>query len=135
MTKSVNSNKSSAEKFSKFVDSPLVYVIAVISAIAFYVDFSRGSDSIVYTSMMFVRETLIDLGYKGLRTTVKEMINFESDYMKWTVCTIAVILNIALMVLGWRFINGHGKKQEAYIPSSGETKSFTTRLSPEAYEF
>ena len=60
------------------MESPFAYLIAVIAAIAVFVNFNRSDDSIVRISLMSTREALLELGYKGLRATLMEAIDFES---------------------------------------------------------
>lgn len=49
--KSASSNQSSSECW-KFLNSPFVYLVMTVFAAAFFYDFTKGEDSIVYSGVM-----------------------------------------------------------------------------------
>ena len=88
MTKSVQSNSSNkqksaapSKKFIEFKDiksEQLVYVFAVITSLAVFLDYNRGEASIVEASYMKVRGFLLELGYNGFIATIQQALDFES---------------------------------------------------------
>ena len=153
MTRSVNSRssagvaRSSAPRkndkqtslSSQMLDSPLIYVIAAALAISVFLDFGRGQQSIVNSSYMSVRAALIEFGEKGLRASLIDLINVDSQPVQWAIAVSAIVMNIIMLRYLWNWINDSqmdGLDQDSQrVPTAEETKAFTTRLTPEQYEF
>ena len=55
---------------------------------------------------------------------------------RWAFAVTALVAMLAVNVYLWNWINTEGGKHKATVElSATETKAFTTRLTPEAYEF
>ena len=65
------------------------------------------------------------------------LIDLESEQTRWALAVTALVLFFASNVYIWNWINSEGGKGAAKIEptSAADTKAFTTRLTPEAYEF
>lgn len=109
--------------FWDFIESPLAYVMAVILAISMFIDYNRGAQSIVNSSMMSIRQVLIDLGDKGLRASLGEFIDIESKSVQWTIAIVALVVNVFTLHKLWLWINNYGVHEGdgSPVPSADET--------------
>ncbi len=71
------------------MDNPFVYGIAVIFAVAVYVD-SLNETSLVNTGLVSISKELVEIGERGLLTTVKEVSHLQSTLGKSLVLVLAV---------------------------------------------
>ena len=107
--KSSNPKSNRPAQWWEQIDSPLAYAICAIFAVAVFYDFGSSQESIVYKSMMQLREVLIELGGDGFRTTLKRAVNLDAQATKWTLCILAVVLHAFVLWRLWKWINAdHG---------------------------
>jgi len=71
------------------MDNPVVYGIAFIFAVAAYVD-SRNETSLVNIVLVSLSKELVEIGERGLLTTVKEVCNMNSTVTKSVVLSLFI---------------------------------------------
>jgi len=110
--------------FWDFIESPLAYVMAVILAISMFIDYNRGAQSIVNSSIKSIRQMLLDLGDKGLRASLGEFIDIESNTVQWTIAIVALVVNVVTLHKLWNWINNYGAQEgdDAPVPTAEATK-------------
>ena len=112
---------------------PYVYALATLTAIAVYIDISR-QDSLLNQAMLGTQEVLLQVGEKGLFTSVRQALNCDSD-------TARLIMSFLILVLLGLACRRHWISRarrnsiDPDCPSPEETKRFTQRLTPKEYEF
>ena len=92
------------------MDNPLVYAIALILALAVYVD-SLNEESLVNYLLEKTSTELVEIGERGLLTTAKEACYLESTITKSLVLGLFIALKVYLVVYLWKWINRGGKEQ------------------------
>ena len=71
------------------MDNPFVYSIAVIFAVAIYVD-SLNETSLVNTVLVSLSKELVEIGERGLLRSVKEVCNLKSTVTKSVVLSLFI---------------------------------------------
>ena len=71
------------------MDNPFVYGIAVIFAVAIYVD-SLNETSLVNTVLVSLSKELVEIGERGLLRSVKEVCNLKSTVTKSVVLSLFI---------------------------------------------
>ena len=116
----------------KSIDRPWVYAVAVLSALVLY-SLLLFEDSYVSHALMSLRETLIQVGYLGLRVSLLDAIPIESLALK---LVILAVLSVALVACATRltlWTNEQIEKMDsdANTPTASQTKSFVQRVDAE----
>ena len=92
------------------MDNPFVYAVALIVALAVYVD-SLNEGSLINSLLEQTSTELVEIGERGLYTTAKEACHLESTITKSIVMGLFIALNIYTVVYLWKWINRGGKEQ------------------------
>jgi hypothetical protein len=92
------------------MDNPFVYAVALIVALAVYVD-SLNEGSLINSLLEKTSTELVEIGERGLFTTAKEAAHLESTLTKSIVLGLFIALKVYVVVCLWKWINSGGKEQ------------------------
>lgn len=116
------------------MDKPVVYVGAVVAAVAVYA--ACTFENPLSNSIMQTRNTLLSVGQQGILSSLLEVIPVECYQIK---LVILVFISVTLSLCLYKATLGANKcieriDNEARIPKPNQTKSFVARLEPQQYE-
>ena len=117
------------------IEKPGVYVTCLVLAIALSIAYCL-EDSSLEASLAQTNERLLEIGYKGIFTSMLDAIPVNKRPLKVLIVALLITASAVLLYKACIVADGCIERMDAdaIVPTPTETRRYTERLAPEAYE-